>query len=160
MDYKSQTPLKVLDYFQNQCASCHGSYGNAYPSSLKNYKDRSLFWQKSKVMTEGPGSAPIKDSQVDELLVFLEALRDAEPYAAVHDLSKDGILSGEALPGSKLWLDVQGVKIEIPVDGHAWQIKLPEISALSDAVLFVQKDNKQRALSLASMLWKNLKIRP
>ena len=141
--------FRALDYFQNQCARCHGNYGSAYqPGAKANMSDASLR-QKVRSMAEGPGQASLTDeAQLDLVLAFECALRDAQPFAAVSAWTKEGWLIGEALPGSKVWIENGGRTLEVPMAGHSWQVQLPLNTTATTAQLHIQRDGQKIVISL------------
>src|SRR2546425_5662950 len=99
------TGFSALEYFQNQCARCHGDYGAAYGPGFGAKLSDERLREVVMEMAEGPGQAPLTGAQLDVQTEFHRALRDHRPFAAVVSWTNDGVLTGEALPESKLWLE-------------------------------------------------------
>lgn len=143
------TGFKPLDYFQNQCARCHGDYGSAYGSEFgRNITDQQLR-DFVRDMAEGPAQAPLGDADLAVETGFHRALRDGRPFAVVVAW-KDGVLSGEAMPGSKITLELGGKALDVPLDGNAWKIAAPAGASWQAARLRVQKDKKETVIPLAA----------
>lgn len=136
-----------LEYFQNRCARCHGDYGAAYGEKFgKNITDEQL--QKFvRDMAEGPAQEPLDDAGLALETDFHRALRDGVPFAVAVEW-KDGVLSGEAIPESKLRLEHDGKSVDVPLDGHSWQVALPATSDWKTVVLHVEKGDKKAAIPL------------
>src|SRR2546428_13289708 len=79
---------------------------------------------------------------------FHRALRDHRPFAAVVSWTNDGVLTGEALPESKLWLESARTN-EISLEGHSWKVRLPANTDWKSARLRVKRDGKEIVISLA-----------
>lgn len=141
----------ALDYFQAHCASCHGNYGEAYGDRFARDISEETLQQRIVEMAEGPAGAPLKGAQLKELDAFHRALRDGQPYAAVISCSDDGLVRGEALPGSTLVLELNGQNTDVPLSGHRWQVRLPSVAASAKAVLHVSRSGKDIAVNLTSI---------
>ena len=141
------TGFAPLDYFQNQCARCHGDYGAAYGDKFAKNITYEQLQKFVRDMAEGPAQAPLNDPDLALETDFHRALRDKQPFA-VAVAWKDGVLSGEALPGSKLRLEHDGKSVEVVLDGPAWQVSLPAATAWETVVLHVENDGKKAAIPL------------
>jgi len=143
------TGFQPLDYFQNQCARCHGDYGAAYgPTFGAKLTDENM----RKVvgdMADGPAQSSLTPAALDAQTAFHKALRDKQTFVVVVAWSSEGVLSGEALPGTKLWLEIGGKKMDIPLDGHVWKIQLSPAPAWKETKLHAQKDGKETVIPLA-----------
>jgi len=141
------TGFRPLDYFQNQCARCHGDYGAAYGKEFgKNLDDKQLEGFV-RDMAEGPAQAPLGDADLVVETGFQRALRDGQPFGVVVAW-KNGVLSGEATPGSKVSLSVEGRSIEIPLEGDSWKVSVPTGTAWKTALVHIRKDGKETAIPL------------
>lgn len=145
---ESDKVFGALSYFQARCASCHGNYGRAYGGQFARDISEETLKERIVAMTEGPAGAPLKGERLKALDDFHMALRDGQPYAAVVSRSDGGILRGEALPGSRLTLEIGDQSIDVPLTGHAWEVQLPSSASAEEAALHVRKDGKEIVIPL------------
>lgn len=142
------TGFRALDYFQTNCARCHGDYGAAYGLEFgKNLTDRQL-QDFVRDMAEGPAQAPLSDADLAVVTDFHRALRDGRPFGGVVAW-KGGVLSGEALPGSTVSLELPGQTLDVPLDGNAWKIAVPADTPWAKATLRITRDKKETVIPLA-----------
>ncbi len=149
---ESAKPFGALAYFQNRCASCHGNYGEAYGEKFARDISETSLHQQIIAMAEGPAGAPLEGEQLKMLDQFHQALRDGLPYAAITSRGDDGLVYGEALPGSRLELELGGQHIDVPLTGHTWEVQLPTGDPSDDAVLHVRRNSKEMSLSLSHIV--------
>ncbi len=135
-----------LDYFQNHCAACHGNYGEAYGDRFVRDLDDVALHQKIVDMSTVPAGAPLSDEQLKIMDAFHQALREGTPYAEIITRSDEGLVRGEALPGSTLVLESGDQRIDVPLNGHIWQLQLPPGNG--KAVLHVRKGGEERLILL------------
>jgi len=120
------TQFAPLDYFNDKCARCHGSYGSFYGADFAKGKTDAQLADVVKEMCEGPAQAPIAAHDMEVLVAWHRALRDGKPFVASTGFDK-GVLSGEASPGSTVTLETStGEKTPAPLNGHKWSAGLPE----------------------------------
>ncbi len=145
---KTTAGFKPLDYFQNNCARCHGDYGTAYGSEFaKNITDEQL-QTFVRDMAEGPAQAPLGDADLASETDFHRALRDGRPFGAAVTW-KDGVLSGEATPGSLITLEIEGQTQNIPLKGNSWSVKVPSPLSWKTAKLRLSRVGKETVIPLA-----------
>lgn len=142
------TAFAPLDYFQNQCARCHGDYGSAYGSEFGKKLTEQQLEGFVRDMADGPAQAPLSDADLAVETAFHRALRDGKPFAVVVAW-KDGVLSGEATPGSKVSIEIKGETTAIPLEGNAWKVSLPKETAWGGASLRVSKGGKETVIPIA-----------
>ncbi|RYG66741.1 hypothetical protein EON80_14855 [bacterium] len=113
-----------LDYFSAKCARCHGPNGSFYGAKFgKGLKDDAALKDAVKAMCDGPGGAPLEDPQLETLTDFHRALRDGKPYIVAVEL-KEGTLSGEASPDSKITLESGTKTLDVTTEGNTWSVKV------------------------------------
>jgi hypothetical protein len=114
----------VLDYFQQNCAGCHGPYGKYYLPKLGDRHPGEQLRAILKEMADGPAQAPLEAAQLDQLVKYHESLSAGEPYVAVSD--REGTtLRGEVSPENQVIIEVGETRIEAEVTGHTWEANLP-----------------------------------
>jgi hypothetical protein len=120
-----------IDYYQSNCARCHGFYGTNY--DLINLRKRDETSLKTVIhdMAQGPGQSPLDAEQLEIETAFHRSILAAQPFVAVAKIETktDGvIISGEATPETKVVLAVGDSQYEAKRDGtneHQWQVTLP-----------------------------------
>jgi hypothetical protein len=143
------TGFAPLNYFQNQCANCHGDYGAAYGSEFgKNITEKQMN-DFVRDMAAGPGQMPLNDADLAVETGFHRALQTSQPFG-VAVAWEGGVLSGEALPGSTVSLEIDGKTEAVPLAGNAWKIAVPSGADWSKIQLRVQKDKKETVVPLAT----------
>lgn len=120
------TNFAPLDYFNDNCARCHGNYGSFYGKDFGKGKTDEQLAQVVKDMCDGPAQAPIAPHELEVLVAWHRALRDSKPFvASVH--FDNSVLTGEATPGSSVSLETTtGEQSTVPLNGHKWSAGLPE----------------------------------
>ena len=118
--------FQALSYFQAHCATCHGAYGAAYAPLLGPSLSDAQLLRKAREMTEQRAQAPLNERDLATLVEFLQALRDDRPYAKVTSRGADGVLEGEALPGTNVRINDASGLSKAKVQGHTWQFKLSD----------------------------------
>ncbi len=132
------TTFKPIDYFEAQCARCHGNYGSAYGVAFGGKKDDAQLNSKVSAMCSGPGMKPLKGQSLDILVAFHRSLIDKKPFVIVNG-EMDGSWYGETTAGSTL--EVPGASSPaITLNGHSWTLMLPTPS--EGLVLRTSKDGK------------------
>ena len=120
------TKFAPLDYFNDKCARCHGSYGSFYGADFAKGKTDAQLADVVKEMCEGPAQAPIAAPDMEVLVAWHRALRDGKPFVTSVEFN-NSVLSGEASPGSTVTLETStGEKTPAPLNGHKWSAGLPE----------------------------------
>lgn len=138
-----------LQYFEDNCARCHGDYGSAYGPEFGAHLSDAQMRQEVKDMAEGPGGAPLEQEQLDLETAWHESLRDKRPFGVVTGW-KNGTLTGEATPGAKIWLtSPPGLERVAVLTGHGWKLKLEPAPQWKDARLHVKVGDKEAVIELA-----------
>jgi hypothetical protein len=116
-----------FDYFAEHCARCHGLYGRNYGPSFGANLDLAHLRQMVRMMAEGPGAAPLSGAPFEAQVAWHEALAKKQPFIAL--LTLEPLVTGEASPGSKVSLEVEGEAASpvagadpIGPDAHAWSL--------------------------------------
>ena len=145
-------PFAPLDYFDANCTRCHGPYGSFYGAEFgKNLKDDAALRQVVKEMAEGPGNAPLNDKDLEALTDFHRALRDGKPYLVLvaTEKSETGTtLRGEATPGSKVTLEDGTQIVEVKLEGHKWNVRVPVGFEMGKTKLRAVKDGKESLVEI------------
>ena len=105
----------ALEYFNKNCARCHGTNGSFYGDDFGKGLDDAHLRDAVDSMAKGPGGAPIDAHDLTVLTAWHRALRDKKPFVSIVKAEpKDGgwILSGEISPGAQLQINGETVPVE------------------------------------------------
>ena len=123
------TGFAPLDYFEEECASCHGAYGSFYGADFgKNLDDKALH-EVVESMTAGPAQAPLETRDLEVLTAYHRALRDKKPFLVLVETKEENgqrIWRGEVSPDATL--TANGAPVVL--NGHRFEVKLPTEQAL------------------------------
>lgn len=144
-------PFAPLDYFEANCARCHGSYGAFYGEGFAKDKSDEQLRQIVKDMAEGPGNAPLDEKSLDILTTYHISLRDKKPFLVLVDRKDDNdfvVLSGEVTPDSRL--SFRGEKsVAVSLDGHQWKLRVSAKTDWKKACLVAERDGAKMVLRFA-----------
>jgi len=113
-----------VSYFQDNCARCHGSYGQAYESGMAaRYTDQELR-EKVDTMASGPAQAPLAGAALDAVLEYQKSLNASVPFVHLASVGEGATptISGEVTPGAKVVVTVGDTRADATVDGHTWKV--------------------------------------
>ncbi len=111
-----------LHYFSQHCANCHGDMGEMFgPQFATGYTEAEL--QKMvKKMADLNANAPLSGADLAAQVEFLKALSARRPFVAWTSSAK-GVLSGEAMPGTKLSATAGGKSVPVTQKGWTWSVQ-------------------------------------
>jgi hypothetical protein len=119
-------------------------YGPAFKNKLSDEALR----EKVLTMSNGQAAAPVSEQKRELIVDFLRSLRDSRPYCNILMSGSGSDFSGEALPGSKLWVSDGTNRIDVPLEGYTWRVKSAEIPASSTAILHIEKGGSEITVPL------------
>lgn len=141
-----------LDYFDANCARCHGPNGSFYGANFaKNLKDDAALRHVVQEMAEGPGNAPLSEADLEVLTDFHRSLRDGKPYLVLVSVQKSEkclVLRGEATPDATISLENGKEVLPVKLEGHSWSVSLPADFKFEKASLRAVKDGKESRVAL------------
>ncbi len=147
------TNFAPLDYFEENCARCHGPNGSFYGTEFgKGLKDDDALRHIVKEMAEGPGNAPLSPENLEILTDFHRSLRDGKPYIVVVEARKSEkclILSGEATPDSQITLENGKEVVAVKLEGHKWSVAVPPNFDIEKASLRAVKEGKEKRVPVS-----------
>ncbi|MBW3637608.1 MAG: cytochrome c [Armatimonadetes bacterium] len=142
-----------LDYFEQNCARCHGPNGSFYGAEFgKGLKDDAALRHIVKEMAEGPGNAPLSPENLEILTDFHRSLRDGTPYLVVVEAQQRKnclVLSGEATPDSKITLGNDKESVAVKLEGHKWSVEVPRGFDVEKASLRAVKEGKEKRVAVS-----------
>ena len=113
-------PAGPVNYFQNACARCHMSYGDAYLGIPKPLHGDALR-EKIVYMTNGPAQAPIDDDGITRQFELHNAIVERGPYIWFAPRTP-GYLMGETLNDTTITITHNGQTITAQQYDHHWLI--------------------------------------
>jgi len=141
------TGFAPLDYFEDNCARCHGDYGAFYgPTFGAGMSDKDLR-QAVDDMATGPGEAPLKPSELDIETAWHCSVRDHKPFASVTAWT-GGHLTGDASPGATITLTDGKNTWNVDLEDHSFDVAPGDGVDWSHAVLHVVKNKVETDLAL------------
>lgn len=145
----STRPVKLapIQYFETNCARCHGSYGRFFGDEFGKDLNEKQLRQTVLEMAAGPAKAPIDGEPLEVLIAFHRSLIRKEPFIVWVGESKMA-LWGEVSPGSKVQARFGKITVEASVKGNQWHVNVPK-GASAKAVLTARQGQKQTTLDLA-----------
>lgn len=147
--------ITPIQYFETNCARCHGSYGRAFGDDFgKDLSDKQLR-QTVSDMAAGPAKAPLDGEPLDVLVAFHRALIKKEPFLVWTGASKSA-LWGEVSPGSKVQARFGKSTVDAQVKGVEWQVKIPP-KASGKAIITARIGEKQTTLDLSKNSYSHAK---
>lgn len=147
------THFAPLDYFEANCARCHGPNGSFYGAEFgKGLKDDAALRHIVQEMAEGPGNAPLSPENLEILTDFHRSLRDGKPYIVLVSAQKSEsclTLSGEATPESKITLENGKEVLAVKLEGHKWSVSVPPNFDVEKASLRAVKEGKEKRVPVS-----------
>lgn len=124
------TGFGPISYFQDNCARCHGPYGSFYGGQFGNNLPPGGLRPMVKLMTEGPGGAPLDGRELDLLVAWHQSLINKTPFVILVDTdggqSEPLVARGEVTPGATVTVRAaRGEPISATVTDHLWTAQLP-----------------------------------
>jgi len=138
----------AMQYYDDNCAHCHGPQGSFYGPTLGNDLTDDGLIAKCQAMAVGPGAAPISDEENLVLTAYHRALILRTPFVSVTGISSNQ-WSGEVSPGAKVHIHPGTGSIEAAVTGWNWTANLPASTKMSDVSIQVDLRGKQTTLKPA-----------
>ena len=148
---KTASEFAPIDYFDRNCARCHGNYGANYLPTFMALPEEKL---KTLIdeMAHGPAQAPIDATQLERETAYHRSLQDGKPFIAVTKIEESStgmVLSGEATPKSTLTLKSGEQSTLIALERHAWSVSLPQGTDIKTVRLTATKDGEETSLALS-----------
>lgn len=146
-----------MEYFENQCAHCHGPYGTMYGPRTPEFDGDAALLAKILSMSRNQGQSPVTDAQAHVLLAYERSMateggQKGTLFAAVVEL-KGQVLLGEVTPEAEVRLLLRdGTEHPAAVDGHQWRVDLgPRASDLRErgGLLQIRKGTSTLAIDLS-----------
>jgi hypothetical protein len=147
-------PLKVgpIAYFQQNCAHCHGPFGDSYTDHFYTITDFEKLKVDVKRMADGPGQSPLDSNELTAQVDFHKALIAKGPFLCWSE--QDGqILKGEVTKGSTVEAHAGSKSIPVEVKRWHWSLELPVDVKASEVILKAVLDKKETTLELAAQAW-------
>lgn len=145
-----------IDYFDRNCARCHGNYGTNYGPTLAMLPDAKLK-QVIDEMASGPGQAPLDELQLERETAYHRSLRDGKPFVAVTKINEqpDGLmLSGEVTPDTKLSIQAGADQSTLAIlDRHTWRANLPAKTDLQTVRITAEKSGATSVVNLSESMF-------
>jgi hypothetical protein len=114
----------AMDYYDQNCAHCHGPEGAFYGPTLGNDLTDAGLVKEVRDMANGPGNAPIKEEEIAAETAYHRSLIMRVPYVAITEKTP-ARWTGEATPGATITLIAGNQKIPATLTDWTWTADLP-----------------------------------
>ncbi|MBZ0256272.1 hypothetical protein K8I31_09430 [bacterium] len=134
--------FKPIDYFEFNCARCHGSYGSSYGDTFGEGMTDEELVEFVDDMAGGPGQAPIEGKKLDAEVAFHRSLVLDEPFIAW--TGWDGkTLSGEVTAEATVSIQIGDKQYQAKVKDEQWTLDVAIPSThLGNVIIIAKLDNK------------------
>lgn len=140
---------KPIEYFEFNCARCHGSYGSSYGDSFGEGMSDPELIEFVGEMAAGPGQSAIEGPELDAQVAFHRSLVINSPFIAWTGWDGE-TLSGEVTAGSTVKAQVGKQVFDAVVKGEQWSLNALSIaSSLGNAVIIADQNGAISQLKLS-----------
>jgi hypothetical protein len=134
MAHAEPPALRPIEYFNLNCARCHGEDGSAYGEGFGAGYDEEGLRQIVREMCEGPGAAPIHGEEFEAQVALHQALAQGLPFAVITTFLPGHVI-GECLPGTEVNLCWPGRSQAAEVSGRNWSVVAADLPGAFDVVV-------------------------
>jgi len=135
----------AMQYYDDNCAHCHGSGGSFYGPTLGNDLTDAGLIKKCHMMAMGPGNSPTADSENLVVTAYHRALIMRTLFVSVTDIESNQ-WTGEVSPGAKVTIHAAGRMIQAAVTDWTWTAALPAGVNQTDVKIEVELNGKHTTL--------------
>lgn len=140
-----------VEYFEINCARCHGSYGSSYGEAFGDGLGDHELHEYVDEMAAGPGMAPLEGAELEAQVAFHRSMIDGRPFIAWTGFNQE-TLTGELSDGASLEASFGGETLNASANGAQWTVQTPDgfnpQTDLAQVELTAMRGEKQTRLRL------------
>ncbi|MDP8243240.1 MAG: hypothetical protein P9L94_04100 [Candidatus Hinthialibacter antarcticus] len=129
-----------IEYFEFNCARCHGSYGSSYGDTFGEGMTDAELIEFVDDMAAGPGQAPIEGAELNAQVAFHRSLVKDLPFIAWTGWDGE-TLSGEVTAGSSVTVKVGNEILDATVRDEKWSLNSTQLKPILGSLVITAERN-------------------